>query len=118
MRQPPSLTVKLFATLVLTAIVIGATGLKTYEYFSYEVEREKLSVRVATASVRISKALIKPARNADIAGVRQILSAFAASPEISMRLSASFTAMAGVLAVGSANIINLSPVECLCLNPC
>ena len=83
MRQPPSLTVKLFATLVLTAIVIGATGLKTYEYFSYEVEREKLSVRVATASVRISKALIKPARNADIAGVRQILSYFAASPEIS-----------------------------------
>jgi len=38
---------------------------------------------IATASVRISKALIAPARNGDMAGVRYILSAFAASPEIS-----------------------------------
>lgn len=82
MRRPFSLTSRLFFMLVLAASLIGATGLKTYEYFSYKIERDKLSVRVATASVRISKALIKPAESADIEGVRHILSAFAASPEI------------------------------------
>ncbi len=72
MRQPPSLTVKLFAMLVLTAIIIGAGGLKTYEYFSYEIQREIIGP-IATASVRISKALIKPARNADIAGAPNLV---------------------------------------------
>lgn len=83
MARPLSLTTRLFSTLVLAAILIGIAGLKTYEYFAYQIEREKLSVRIATASVRISKALIAPARNGDMAGLQYILSAFAASPEIS-----------------------------------
>lgn len=113
MRRPFSLTSRLFFMLVLAASLIGATGLKTYEYFSYKIERDKLSVRVATASVRISKALIKPAESADIEGVRHILSAFAASPEITAQTARTVKVSDRVFAQCCSFIedINLLPVS-------
>ena len=61
-------------------LVIIAT--EQFKEKSYKLQREDLAIQVATASVRLSRAMIKPAGKGDVETIEAILSAFAGSPEI------------------------------------
>jgi serine phosphatase RsbU (regulator of sigma subunit) len=63
------------ATLVIIASLF-------YVNFAYEQERDKLSTRIATSSVRLSRAVLAVADTQDTKTIHTLISAFAALPEV------------------------------------
>lgn len=83
MRLPNlSLSLRSFLVLAVCAGGLGLAGTLFYQKLAYDYEREKLSVKIATASVRLSRAVHGPARAGDLEGIRSIISAFAGTPEV------------------------------------
>lgn len=78
-----SITMSTFIVLVVTSIFLTAIGSVFYAKYAYQHDREKLSVKIATASLRLSKAVIPAASSGDINTIRTVLKAFAATPEVS-----------------------------------
>jgi class 3 adenylate cyclase len=68
--------------LFLVGGILVVSGSALYLKFAYAHERDKLSIKIATASVRLSRATIPIAAAGDLNAVRPILSAFAGTPEV------------------------------------
>ena len=77
-----SLSQRSFIVLAICAGVLGFAGTQVYQKLAYEHERGKLSVKIATASVRLSNAMRTAARVGDTESIRSIISAFAGTPEV------------------------------------
>jgi len=78
----PSLAIRSFLVMVVCASILGVGGSQLYQRFAYDYEREKLSVKIATASVRLSRAMIPAIKSGDMGMIRSIISAFAGTPEV------------------------------------
>ena len=78
-----SITLHTFVILSFVSIVLVIAASLFYVNFSYDQEREKLSTRIATSSVRLSGAVLAVAESKDTQVIHSLISAFAASPEVS-----------------------------------
>ena len=82
MRLKLPIIAQMFVIFLISSVFLAGTGTYVYSLKSYEYQRSELSVKIATASVRLSRALIKPASEKDLEAVRNIISAFAGTPEV------------------------------------
>ena len=77
-----NITLHTFVILTIVSVILVAAASVFYVNFSYDQERQKLSTRIATSSVRLSRAVLSVAENPDKKQIHSIISAFAASPEV------------------------------------
>ena len=76
------LPLQTFLILFVIGGVLVFLGSLLYSKTSYSYERDRLAVKIATASVRLSRAMIPSATKGDMAAIKPILSAFAGTPEV------------------------------------
>ena len=76
------ISIKMFLIFLITSVTLVIIATEQFKEKSYKLQREDLAIQVATASVRLSRAMIKPAGKGDVETIEAILSAFAGSPEI------------------------------------
>lgn len=78
-----SIVSRLFFVMCGLSLVLALLGVGVFWQTAYEYKRKDLSVRIATASVRLSRAIIPALANQDIKMTEAVISAFAGTPEVS-----------------------------------
>jgi adenylate cyclase len=73
---------QLFAIFFCSSVVLAIGSMYFFSIKSYEYQRNELSIKISTASVRLSRALIEPATQKNEAALKNIISAFAGTPEV------------------------------------
>lgn len=82
MRFKLPIIAQMFSIFLVASLLLAGVATYVYSLKSYEYQRNDLSVKIATASVRLGRALINPASQNDLESVRNIISAFAGTPEV------------------------------------
>lgn len=77
-----SISARIFVILFVSGFLLAASSTYIYAIKAYEYQRSELSIKIATASVRLTRAIIKPASQNDLSAVKNIVSAFAGTPEV------------------------------------
>lgn len=77
-----SISARIFAILFVSGFLLASSSTYIYAVKAYEYQRSELSIKIATASVRLTRAIIKPASQNDLSAVKNIVSAFAGTPEV------------------------------------
>ena len=77
-----SIVTRVFMVMCSVSLVLALLGVGVFWQAAYEYKRKDLSVRIATASVRLSRAIIPAVSNKDTATIEAVISAFAGTPEV------------------------------------
>lgn len=73
---------QLFAIFFCSSVILAIGSMYFFSIKSYKYQRNELSIKIATASVRLSRALIEPVTKKNEAALKNIISAFAGTPEV------------------------------------
>lgn len=77
-----SISARIFVIIFVSGFLLASSSTYIYAVKAYEYQRSELSIKIATASVRLTRAIIKPASQNDLSAVKNIVSAFAGTPEV------------------------------------
>ena len=76
------LTFQTFLLMAICAVIIGTAAIFILQKVAYDRERDKLSVEIATASVRLSKPMYSFLQEKKTSSLEPLISAFAGTPEV------------------------------------
>ena len=77
-----SISARIFVIIFVSGFLLASSSTYIYAVKAYQYQRSELSIKIATASVRLTRAIIKPASQNDLSAVKNIVSAFAGTPEV------------------------------------